>query len=748
MKKVDPKNILEIIKKELKTLFDNPSSYIVLIVFGVLWQFLFLRNALLIGEATLRGLFDFLPWLMLILIPSITMGIVSKEREEGTLELLVTHPINEMEIIIGKFLSSLSFVLIGIMVTLPSAFLFDKFGDFDWGVYGAQVLGGLLFAAGFISIGIYISSLFKNQIASLLVTVGVGFVLIIAGSEFFTMSLPYYVGELSERISFASHLHSISRGVLDVRDFWYFTSVTALFLYLTNLQFLKAKYGNNKKKYITFQTGALLMLGIVILTNVIGNRIPGRIDFTREKIYTLSDSTKSVLSEIDDIVTVTLYTSDKLPTQYSPVLREIRDMLNDYENSSNGNIRVDNVDPSESEEAKQRAFEEGIQEIQFNVIGQEEFQVKTGYLGLLISYGGKKESIPFVNNLGDLEYELTSIIKKLTAKDKKVVAFLTGNGEKSQYSELSILSQELEKQFDIQTTTFNEDTGNIETNADVLIIPGSNSEYSVDVEGSIASLIDRGVNVFFLFDQYIIDPENAQINQNEFSFSKILFDLGVTVNNDIVYDLQANNTIRTGTGIISYFVPYPFWIKSLAVESENPIVKKINTVDIPWGNSFKIEEEKLSGNGYIAKPLLVTTNFGGVQRGSAININPSQEFSKEGLGQKIVAVAVEPVQETPSSTKGKIVAVGDSDFIANDFTQQSAQNLAFGINAVSWLADSQTLADIKVKNRVAGELIFEKESDKSMVRYISMGVVVAAPLLVGIARYVQRRNLRSKKYEY
>jgi hypothetical protein len=92
--------------------------------------------------------------------------------------------------------------------------------------------------------------------------------------------------------------------------------------------------------------------------------------------------------------------------------------------------------------------------------------------------------------------------------------------------------------------------------------------------------------------------------------------------------------------------------------------------------------------------------------------------------------------------------VGDSDFIGNDFTQQSNQNLAFGLNAVSWLADSQTLADIKVKSRVAGELVFKNESDRSMVRYISMGVVIAVPMLAGIARYLRRKSLRSKKYEY
>src|SRR3989338_11549710 len=103
-------NIPALLKKELMLLFNNPSSYIVLIVFMVLWEFLFFRNALLVGESSLIILYDYLPWVMLILSPAVTMGSISKEQDDGTLEMLLTQPVKDTEVLVAKWLSSLIFI--------------------------------------------------------------------------------------------------------------------------------------------------------------------------------------------------------------------------------------------------------------------------------------------------------------------------------------------------------------------------------------------------------------------------------------------------------------------------------------------------------------------------------------------------------------------------------------------------------------------------------------------------------------
>src|SRR3989338_6729585 len=104
----DFKNIFTITRKELKSSFDNPTFYVNIAVFLLLWEFLFFRNAFLAGEASLRQLYDFLPWLLIIFIPAVTMGAMSQEKSEGTLELLLTHPVREYELLAGKFLGKLA----------------------------------------------------------------------------------------------------------------------------------------------------------------------------------------------------------------------------------------------------------------------------------------------------------------------------------------------------------------------------------------------------------------------------------------------------------------------------------------------------------------------------------------------------------------------------------------------------------------------------------------------------------------
>ena len=112
-------NILVVTKSEIKKLTIAPATYIVLVVFLLLWFFLFFRQAFLVKEASLRGLFGLLPWLMIIFVSAITMGSIAKEKSEATLELVLTHPIDELELVVGKYVSRLALVGVALLFSLP-----------------------------------------------------------------------------------------------------------------------------------------------------------------------------------------------------------------------------------------------------------------------------------------------------------------------------------------------------------------------------------------------------------------------------------------------------------------------------------------------------------------------------------------------------------------------------------------------------------------------------------------------------
>ena len=251
---------------------------------------------------------------------------------------------------------------------------------------------------------------------------------------------------------------------------------------------------------------------------MIGIKIPGRLDLTEEKVYTLSDTTRDIAGNLPDIVNISLYASDKLPAQLQPVLRETKDILADYQNFSKGNIRVSIKNPSGDSALAKEAASFGIGSVRFNVISDEQFQVNEGYLGLAVTYGGKHESIPFVDNINDLEYQLTSFIKGLTAEKKSKIGFVSGHGEKSVATDYRALQQELTKQFEIVSVAAGSDNASavadksvsgktkdaknsidqvkklvIPSDIKVLVIAGPNQEFSSEEKRAVADFIAGGI---------------------------------------------------------------------------------------------------------------------------------------------------------------------------------------------------------------------------------------------------------------
>lgn len=740
------KNIWIITKKELRSLFDLPVAYIALAVFLLLWEFLFFRNALLVGESSLRGLFDYLPWLSLLLIPAITMGSVSQEKSEGTLEFLLTHPLKDIELLAGKFLGSLLFVAIGLLFIFPIAISFASFGSLDWGVVAGQYIGALFFAGVLVALGIFISSLFSSAISALLVTATSGFFLVIAGYQFVTDSVPLSLAGLFERLAVVPHVESMARGVVDLRDLWYFLSAMAIFLSLAFLQLLKRRFGNQRSLYRSYKMGVSLFIGIAILTNVVGGRIPGRIDLTQGRIYTLSEATRSALKQLPDVVNVNLYASSQLPAQLQPSLRDTKDMLRDYQRFSKGNLQVSYKDPSGNPEVAQAAASDGVREVQFNVIGQEEFQVKKGFLGLAINYAGKKEVIPYIQNTSDLEYQLTSYIKKLTSEDKKQVVFLSGHGEKNPETEYRYLNQELEKQFEVTSKALSTTTP-LSATSTTLVIAGPTQKIDEQTKTAIKNFLDNGGSILLFIDGMAVNPQFMTAAPNAENFSDFLKEYGVEVKQDMVYDLRSNENVNFGGGGggFGYVLPYPFWLRAGAASQSSPVTAKIGSMVLPWASSIQIDDAKLKEKGFTAAKLFATTKFAG-SKADSVTLNPDQEFSQTGLGEKIMAASIESVNASANGKKARVIAVGSSNFLSDEFVQNSPENLAFGIQAISWLSQEESLAGIQLKQKAERRLQFENSTQVQMVKYGNMALAIILPLAYGSFRLIRRRNLRRLNY--
>jgi len=235
-------NITAIFKKEFKAYFLSPIAYVFITVYLVVTNFLFFQGFFIVNEADMRSYFSILPWIFLIFIPAVTMRIWAEEKKLKTMELLLTWPISDLEVVIGKFLASLGFLAAVILLSISVPITIAVLGNPDPGPIVGGYLGTLLMGGAYLAIGLWISSLTENQIVAFILGVVVTFVLFMIGNPFVTMVAPSWAVPTLTYLGLGSHFDSIGRGVLDSRDIVYYCSVIGFFLFLNILSLESRKW--------------------------------------------------------------------------------------------------------------------------------------------------------------------------------------------------------------------------------------------------------------------------------------------------------------------------------------------------------------------------------------------------------------------------------------------------------------------------------------------------------------------------
>ncbi len=225
---------LTIARRELQAAFNSPVAYIVAVaylVFTTVWVF-FLNQFFAQNEASLRIYFTIVPTVFIFLVPALTMRSWAEERRMGTLEVLLSLPFREGEVVLGKFVGIFGLLLLVVVLSLPLPLFLSRMGVFDWGQIAGQYLGVLLIGAAGISVGLFISALSTNQVAAFILT-GLALVaLTLAGQLPEAVGLPSWLSAVLGYVSFGHHFDSFNRGIIDSRDLLYFLLAIALFLFL------------------------------------------------------------------------------------------------------------------------------------------------------------------------------------------------------------------------------------------------------------------------------------------------------------------------------------------------------------------------------------------------------------------------------------------------------------------------------------------------------------------------------------
>src|SRR5438105_5994993 len=394
------------------------------------------------------------------------------------------------------------------------------------------------------------------------------FLLIFVGLDQLLVGLPPRLGAIAGALGVLSHFSQIARGVIDLRDAVYFVTLAALFLVLAYFSLLARKLTARGEALKRLRLGTVLLAVAVVVVNLFGHNIGGRLDLTPGRACTLAPATRTLLRTLPDLVTIKLFVSSALPKEIESTRRDVDDLLRDYRAAGHGKVKLVIQDPSADSAAMREARSTGIPPVQFNVLGQGELQVKEGYLGVAVRYADGVKTIPFVQQTNDLEYRLTSDIRSLTTTTKPAIGFgeITDPQAPPQMRRsFEALRQQLEQTYTLHAVSLSDST--IPPNTKALIFAGTPDSLRGAQAGILRTFLDRGGSLMLMASGMERSPQGPFSFSRPVGWNELLKPYGVSIGSDMVYDLASNARVAIQAQFGQVLLPYPFWVQAASTKA-------------------------------------------------------------------------------------------------------------------------------------------------------------------------------------
>ena len=640
------KNFWVIFLREMKAYFSSPIAYIFVIVFVALTCGLYMASFFLAERADMRPFFGLLPVVLMVFVPAISMRLWAEDKKMGTIELLLTFPMKSWQILSGKFLASCVFLTVALAATFTVPVVIRLLGRPDWGPIIGGYLGSLLLGAFFLSIGLFISGLCKDQIVAFILAAIACFFFFFIGTDFFTAIIGGWLGGvatfLGNYLGLTRHFEGIQRGVIDIRALVYFVSMSILFLSL-NAIYLEGRLRPRAKAIFA---GAVLLLAVAaVMVNVVMAGVRGgRLDLTEGKMFTVSESAKKVLKGLKDTVQVKYYVSSprKLPAPMKTLQQDVTDKLEEFRIASNNMLHYKVYDPSEDPQLMEKIGAKGVNPFVAQTIARDEFSTKVIFSSIMISYAEKEDEIieqVRPDNFDSLEYDLISKVYRLTLPEKPAVAMHAPTEEPDprmmqMYMRMGqqpppardnfrFIEEALRGEgFDVSRVKFAKGESIPDKAKCVLVI--NPKEFNERQRYEINRAIVEGKNVLLAVQNHVFDyrPSGAKgivVSPQEVKpqINELIKEYGVTVDEQFLMDKSyATLSVpsrQTLGGFISMEVRTPVGIpiQILAIDQnmnhEVSITDRLGSVLYLWGTKLNVNEDRIREAG-LKRTVLMTSS--------------------------------------------------------------------------------------------------------------------------------------------
>jgi len=510
------------------------------------------------------------------------------------------------------------------------------------------------------------------------------------------------------------------------------------------------------KKQTNFSTQVIIVIGIILVINFLSYQIFTRFDLTQNKVYSISKTSKNTVKNLDDLVNIKVYFSEQLPPQYISVRQEVTDILDEYKNYANNKIAVEFIDPKDDEELKTELMIMGIPQLQFNVLENDKYEVINGFLGIGVYYGDKKQAIPVIDNTQNLEYQLTSAIKKVTAEKIPTIGVATGYGEFDLSGAMSFIDKKIREVYDVQTVNL-ASGDNIPDDIDTLIIIGPKEVYSDRALFVVDQFLMKGKSVLIAIDGVTVgDGLSASVNPAD--LNTFLQASGINVIKNLVLD-TSSEMASFNQGFVTFTSQYPYWVKITrdGFDQENAAVAKLQSLVLPWASEITVAEIKLpeAQVSYLAKSTTDAwriqdqfnlapqgTNFGYYEDPESYNLAVSVRGRLNSAFDSYVAKEGETGEVLSSTDNARLIVIGDADFATDGFIRRFPDNIVFFQNIIDTLTLDEDLINIRSKTVTDRPLKEIEDSTKTIIKFINIFGLTLAVLIIGLGRYFMRKRSR------
>ncbi len=729
------KKLFVVTKNELLRYFVSPLAYVYLVTFLVLnGSFaVYFGHFVERGIADLSPMFAFHPWLYLLFIPGIAMRLWSEEFRNKTVIQIATMPIGINTLVWGKFLASWIFVFVALVLTFPFIITVNYLGTPDNKVILVSYLGSLILSGCMLAISQTMSALTKNQVVALVLSVVANFLFFLSGVEyvlgFFRMFAPAAIVDMVASFSFLTHFGQVMSGLLEGRFLVFAVSIIVLFNALS-VMIVSFKTSGTSRWLKSTQSSYYAMITVLLLlafagSNMVANRFlrTWEYDFTEEKIYTLTPSSKKVLSEIPEKVTAKLYYSPVLG-QRNPEIRvmydKIRLLLQRFQNleSDKFDYRIYNPEPLTAEE--DAAIAEKLQPIPLVDINQN------GFMGLVFTDAAdNKQVISYfpIERQSFLEQDLVEKIYQLLHK-KKTLGLISGlpifeTGQDYGYiSPQWNIVDEMRRFYDIIVIKSPEDLPKIDVL--MMVYPQKlSSEMVNEIKrysqhgGKALVLLDTAAEAQRIFSSRNVEFSPSDLNGLDKFWGFRMFDEMVVVDLENSITVDATKNYSTNPIFTQDVVQFVSTNKSM-----NPDYKITKNLQSILFASVSL----LAPDGYNSEfvPLIVGGKNSGVMPSSVVydGISPDVLLGQFKPINKLKVLAA-LLKSKNKRFPFEVIVVADSDFIYDSFWSKSVTLLEnnyfiplydsanFVLNALDYLSGDEDLIDLRghsVKNRTFEDL--------------------------------------------